>query len=134
MANPQSYAVQIEHTMRRAFDCDRSGVGGFVNSDYIRKHPFMALMCTLTFLCKNDDTHDVDIVSDFFEKFQYYGDWSIDQLLSFENNSAVISGSTYEIDYANGEEAIRAIINCFDKACDQLKFSLPNSQMDGYMS
>ena len=39
----QGYAVDIEHVLRRIFDCDRYGFGGEVNSDAIRKHPFLSM-------------------------------------------------------------------------------------------
>ena len=78
-------------------------------------------MCTLTFLCKQDETDDIRIVSDFFNKFRDYGKLSIDELLSLKDNTGVINGRKYELEYANGEEALQAIITEFRKACADLK-------------
>lgn len=111
IVNPQNYAIQIEGPMRKAFGYDRSEVGGLVNSDYIRQHPFTALMCTLAFLCKSDDDYDVDAVSNFFERFQCYEGMSIDQLLDSENNCKVISG----------EDIPQTMIDGFYEACAQMK-------------
>lgn len=115
----QSHAVRIEHIMRSVFDCDRSGMGGLVESSFIRKHPFTAIMSTIMYLCKRADSRDVDIASDFFEKFHFYSQWDIDELLSFENKTT--EGCSCEIEYANGKEAIIAIIDAFSEVCTQLK-------------
>lgn len=117
----QSFAVCIEHTMRDAFECGRLGVNGLVNSDYIRFHPFLAIMCTLTFLCKHDEADDIRIVSDFFGKFQYYDELSIDELLSLKSNVGEIGGHKYEIEYDDGEKALQTMIAEFNKACRCLK-------------
>lgn len=120
MTNSQSSAIRIEHIMSNVFECERFGVGGLVNSDYIRRHPFMAMMSTLTFLC-GSSRNDTTVAAKFFESYHYYGEWSIDELLSFESNCKVINGSTYEIEYANGEEAMESIIAAFSEACSKLK-------------
>lgn len=118
--NPQNYAIRIEHIMCDTFGCDRFGMGGFVNSDYIRRHPFMAIMSTLTYLYGRNEANCISAVSNFFDTYHYYGEWSIDELLSFEGNSKVINGSLYEIDYKNGEEALQSIIDAFSEVCTQL--------------
>lgn len=53
-------------------------------------------MCTLTFLCKQGEADDIRIVSDFFDKFQYYDELSIDELLSLKSNVGEISGRKYK--------------------------------------
>ena len=121
MKNPQNYAVSIERIMRSAFDCDRSGVGGLVESDYIRDYPFTAMMSTIMYLCERNNSDSINVASDFFDKYSYYGKWSIDKLLSFDSNTKEIDGCNYEIEYANGEEAIVAIIAAFSEICTQLK-------------
>lgn len=121
MKNPQSYAVSIERIMRSAFDCDRSDMGGLVESDYIRKYPFTAMMSTIMYLCERSDSNGINVASDFFNKYSYYGQWSVDQLLGFESATAEIDGCNYELEYANGEEAMNAIIAAFSEVCTQLK-------------
>ena len=121
MLNPQNYAVSIERIMRNVFDCDRSDVGGLVESDYIRNYPFTAMMSTIMYLCNSKDSNHIILVSNFFENYSYYGKWSIDELLSFDSNSKEIDECNYEIEYANGEEAITAIIAAFSEICTQLK-------------
>lgn len=118
--NSQSFAVWIEHIMCDAFECERGEIG-LVHSDYIRSHPFLAVMCTLTFLCKQDETDDIRIVSDFFNKFRKYDKFSIDELLSSEGNTGEINGLEYESEYTDGEEVLQAMITEFRKACADLK-------------
>ena len=120
MLNPQNYAIRIEQIMRGAFECDRSDIGGLVNSDYIRKYPFTAMISTVMYLCKRNDS-DVNIALSFFEKYSYYGQWNIDDLLSCENGTLKIDECNYELGYTDGEEAVNAIIADFSKVCTQLK-------------
>ena len=46
----QGYAVEIEHSLSSIFECDRYGFGGEVNSDCIRKHPFLSMTQGLAYL------------------------------------------------------------------------------------
>lgn len=117
----QNFAVCIENIMRGAFECERLEAIDLVDSDYIRYHPFLAIMCTLTFLCKQDEADDIRIVSDFFNKFWGYDKLSIDELLSSECNTGEINGLEYESEYTDGEEVLQAMITEFRKACADLK-------------
>lgn len=121
MVNSQNFAVRIELIMRSVFERDRSGMGGLVDSDYIRKYPFTAMMSTIMYLCERNDSNSVIAASDFFGKYNYYGQWSIDQLLGFESETAEIDGCNYELEYANGEEAMNAIFTAFSEVCRKLK-------------
>lgn len=116
----QNFAVWIEHIMRDAFECERGEIG-LVHSDYIKFHPFLTIMCTLTFLCKQDEADDIRIVSDFFNKFRDYDKLSIDELLSLKSNTFEINGFEYESEYTDGEEVLQAMITEFRKACADLK-------------
>ena len=78
-------------------------------------------MCTLTFLCKQDEADDIRIVSDFFNKFRDYDKLSIDELLSLKSNTFEINGFEYESEYTDGEEVLQAMITEFRKACADLK-------------
>lgn len=121
MVNSQNFAVRIELIMRSVFECDRSGVGGLVESDYIRKYPFTAMISTIMYLCKRNSGDNINVASNFFDKYGYYGKWSIDELLSFDSNTKKLDNCIYEIEYANGEEAMNAIIAAFSEVCTQLK-------------
>lgn len=114
MNNSHQYAIQIELIMRDAFDSNRFYLGGLVNSDYVEHHPFMVMMCTLTYLygCNKNGK---EVVQNFFETYMEYDNAEILDILglkSSENN-----GIAYEV----GEEAMQKIIDEFSKACEQLK-------------
>ena len=117
MNNPQAYAVEIEHIMSSVFNCDRYGVGGIVNSDSIRRNPYFSMVSALTFQYANCTAEKEKRIENFIEKYFYYSDWSLDVLLSFDSNSNIIDGSTYEIDYKNGEEALSNWIKDFSSVC-----------------
>lgn len=120
MLDSQIYAIRIEQIIRDAFECDRFAIGGLVNSDYIGKYPFTAMISTVMYLCERNDS-DINVALNFFEKYSYYGQWNIDELLSCENGTLEIDGCNYELGYINGEEAMNAIVDDFTKVCTQLK-------------
>lgn len=119
MASPQSYADRLEHIMCDVFNCERFGIGGLVNSDYIRRHPFTAMVSTLTFLSGSRNADNIEGVSKFFEDFSYYSGWSIDDFLNFDSNSKTFANGN--IEYDNGEEAMKDIISAFSETCKALK-------------
>lgn len=114
MNNSHQYAVQIELIMREAFESKRFDLGGFVNSDYIEYHPFMAMMCTLIYLygCNKKGK---EVVQNFFETYMEYDNAKILDILGLRNSEN--KGVAYEV----GEEAMQKFIDEFSKACEQLK-------------
>jgi len=111
----QSYAVSIEHILRRVFECDRCGFGGIANSDYIRKHPCAAMFSCLAYLYANASSEKRVEIEKFIEDHLLYADMSIDFLLSFENASKTDGAMTIELDCENGEIALQKIISEFDQ-------------------
>ena len=85
----QSFAVEIEHILSNIFECDRFGFGGQVNSDRIRKHPFLSMTQALAFLYalypQRKGAYD-----SFIDHFSFYEEMSLDELLSFDTNEKVI--------------------------------------------
>ena len=47
MFKPKNYAFQIETTIRAIFHCDRCGLGGIADADFIEKQPFIAIAMVL---------------------------------------------------------------------------------------
>lgn len=118
MTSAQNYAVRIEITMRDAFECGRFEIGGLVNSDCVKRNPFMAMMVTLAYLCDRGEAESTEIISNFFERFCSYDKLSVDEILNMGENS---EGDTDEIKHANGEEALKDIIACFEADCCKLR-------------
>ena len=120
MLNGQQFAQQIEYKMRSVFECERGGIGGLVESDYIRSYPFTAMISTLTYLYGCHAIKDIEAISNFFADWQYYSQWSIDDILKFENNVRQIQKVEYTIEYQNGEEAMKAMIDSFYNLCKNI--------------
>ena len=118
MTSAQNYAVRIEITMRDAFECGRFEIGGLVNSDCVKRNPFMAMMVTLAYLCDRGEAESTEIISNFFERFCSYDKLSVDEILNLGENS---KESTDGNKYANGEEALKDIIACFEADCYKLR-------------
>lgn len=120
MASAQNHAVRIERTMQVAFKRDRFEVGGLINSDYIRKYPFSSMMITLAYLCENNDTENLDVLSDFFGKYSYYSELSINEILE-------IGTIDEKTDFVNedksigGESILMDMISAFNEAYKKLK-------------
>lgn len=75
----QSHAVSMEHQLRTAFDSDRYGLGGFINSDHIRKVGFIP---TLILLLSKKYIHSGDrrMIDDFINDILHYSGVSMDDL------------------------------------------------------
>ena len=111
----QGYAVSIEHILRKIFDCDRFGFGGQVNSDFIRKHPFLSMTQGLAYKYALYPQKRKNIDA-FINHFSFYSAMSLDDLLSFDTNSKIIGITTYELEKENGLEQVEYMINEFESA------------------
>ena len=105
----QSYAVEIEYILCKIFNCNRFGIGGIANSDYIRRQPIPAMFCGLTFLLSANPAKKA-MIEKFINEHMYYADMSIDYLLSFATNEKRDGTSTITINFDNGEKALQDII------------------------
>ena len=67
----QGKAVAIEWTLRSIFNCDRFGFGGQINSDAIRKHPFLSMTQGLAVIYERIPEKRTAIYK-FIEDFSFY--------------------------------------------------------------
>jgi len=115
MLNGQTYAIEIEHILCRIFSCERFGFGGIVNSDFIRQHPYTAMVCGLAYIAATADNARRNEIETFISNFSFYSDMSIDTLLSFETSEKVIDGITIQLEEDNGQQTVEKIIVEFRK-------------------
>lgn len=108
----QGYAVEIEMILRNIFKCERFGFGGQVNSDAIRKHPYLSMTQGLAFLYATEEIKRKQI-DKFVDEFSYYSDFSLDELLSFDTNEKVVGSNTIGLTKNNGLEEVEYIISAF---------------------
>lgn len=113
----QGYAVEIEMILRNIFKCDRFGFGGQVNSDAIRKHPYLSMTQGLAFLYATEETKRKQI-DKFVDEFSFYSDMSLDELLSFDINEKVVGSTTIGLTKNNGLEEVEYIISAFKKVVE----------------
>lgn len=110
----QGFAIEIEHILSNIFECDRLGFGGQINSEQIREHPFLSMTQGLAFLYalypQKRKAYD-----SFIERFSFYEEMSLDELLSFDTNEKVINSKTIQIEKENGLEQIQYMISEFRK-------------------
>lgn len=110
----QSYAVSIEHDLRKVFNCDRFGFGGIANSDFIRKQPFPAMFSALSYIYATAGNEKRNIIEKFISDVMFYSEMSIDYLLSFDTSEKTEGISTIDIGFENGEIALEKIISDFE--------------------
>lgn len=111
----QSYAVEIEMILRNIFNCDRFGFGGQVNSDAIRKHPFLSMTQGLSFIYATQEEKHPKI-DKFINEFSFYDNVSLDDLLSFDTNEKTTGSYTMQLAKNNGLEEVEYIISSFRQA------------------
>lgn len=69
MSKIYDYAFQIEVTLNSIFNCEKFGIGGIVDSNFIAKEPFIPMGLILgNFYNKVDPSFKVKI-DKFFEKY-----------------------------------------------------------------
>lgn len=77
----QNYAISIEHKLSNIFNCDRGGIGGMVNSDFIRPMPYGVMVATLMFLYKEKDIVSQKNIEKFINDYQFYSNKRIDEII-----------------------------------------------------
>lgn len=112
MIKAQGYAVEIEMILRSIFKCERFGFGGQVNSDAIRKHPFLSITQGLAFIYATSESKRKEI-DKFIDDFNFYSDFSLDELLSFDAKENSREYVTIELQKNNGLEEVEYIISAF---------------------
>lgn len=113
----QSYAGSMEDNMSRVFGCGRGGLAGIVNSDFIRRNTLAAVLMTCGYIYGLVDDLGKGAIENFIEETSFYWQMNLDELLSFETSSKTIGIETIEIEYENGEEAVRDMLGEFSKIC-----------------
>ena len=60
-------AVSLEMIARKVYQCNRGGMGGYIDADHFEYSPFDAALIALAPLWKNIDSHSVE---DFLSKWE----------------------------------------------------------------
>lgn len=111
----QSYAIRIENILCGVFSCERCGVGGIVNSDYIRRWPVTSMIHAAIYVYSKANDIEKKAIEEYIHKVTFYSEWSIDQLLSFESKEKIIDGITYQLEFENGKQQLEHIIQEFEE-------------------
>jgi hypothetical protein len=69
------YAVSIEHKLRNIFKCERGGLGGIIDADYIDSNPFSAMGCAIAVFYNTNENKIM--IDNFLNQFYFYNDKSI---------------------------------------------------------
>lgn len=115
----QGLAGEIEFILRDIFECERFGFGGQVNSDRIRKHPYLSMVQGLAYLYALNPQKRKTI-EEFVEHFSFYENMHMDELLSFDTNEKTIDKCTIQIEKANGLEQVEYMIEEFRKIVEKI--------------
>ena len=113
----QGFAVEIEHILSSIFECDRFGFGGQVNSDRVRRHPYLSMTQGLAYLYAMCP-HKRKVIEGFVNDFCFYESMSLDELLSFDTNEKSIDKCNIQIEKDNGLEQVEYMISEFRKVVE----------------
>lgn len=69
MFKPNDYAFQIEVTVKAMFNCDRYGIGGIADANFIERQPFVAIALVLGNFYNKVGTSYKEKIDDFFGKY-----------------------------------------------------------------
>ncbi len=69
MFKPLDYAFQIEVTVKAVFKCDKYGIGGIADANFIEKQPFIAMALVLGNFYNKVDISFKYKIDDFFGKY-----------------------------------------------------------------
>lgn len=114
------HALHIENIVCKVFACDgRTRSETLAYCGNTESHPFWVMISTLTYL---DGCGKIcrETLKKFYNDFLFFADFSISDLLRFSSNSGRINGVLTEIKYKNGEDAMNAMEDAFDKICSHL--------------
>lgn len=109
MGNAKQYATEIEHILCKVFDCKRFGFGGIVDSDFIRKNPFIAIASGLAFIYAEDSSKKCEIDL-YLEKYSYYLKYDLDMLIRASDGKIEPNWDYDQEEYGSGEEIVKSII------------------------
>lgn len=69
MANAHAYAMQVEMVSRRVFRCDRGGMAGIIDADFIEGNLYAGITAGLGYLyatAEDDKKQEIDsFISDY---------------------------------------------------------------------
>lgn len=69
MLKDHDYAYQIEVTVRAMFNCDKYGIGGIADANFIVKQPFIAIALVLGNFYNKVDICYKEKIDDFLGKY-----------------------------------------------------------------
>ena len=69
-------AIELEHIVRRVYDCDRGGVSGMVDADYFDDKPIQAAVLVVAYLYAHNLIQDPYAFDEFLHKYETIFDYS----------------------------------------------------------
>lgn len=114
---PHDYAVDIEFSLMKIFECDKYGLGGFVTADVIEGMPLTALFMGASYLYGTTSGDKRTAVEQFIADNYFICSLqlSMRELLELDLPYYEKGNVRYDIEYENGEVAINSIIERFEK-------------------
>ena len=86
----KNYSLDIEWRMRDIFNCDRFGMGGIADSDFIRSAPYTSMISTLMYLYNERDIVTQEHYKNFIGKYSFYSNYDIDKIISEQGEKEFI--------------------------------------------
>src|SRR5690554_5659218 len=79
-AESHSLAISIEWTLRKLFNCERFGLGGFINSDSIEASPMQSFRIGFAAIYAGASSDKRIVIDRFIDDNYQYEDMNIEEL------------------------------------------------------
>jgi hypothetical protein len=104
--------------LRRALKCERGGIAGLIDADFIETNCYVPIAYTLGYLYAKADVSKRSEIEEFLRKYDYYLRFGIKVLLKFTSRDLEVEGDLYSISVDNGEKALKQILDDLSRICN----------------
>lgn len=114
-----AFAVEIEEIMCGVFNCERYGLGGQVDADGIKHHPFLSMTQALAFLFAKKPEKKNEIF-EFMKEYALIENLGIESILSSPSSERKISNNiVIDLGCEDGNEYMKQFVKRFREVCTQ---------------
>lgn len=79
-AESHSLAISMEWALRRIFNCERFGLGGFIDSDSIERNPMQSFRLGFAVIYPNSSRDKKAVIDAFIDGNYQYEEQNIDEI------------------------------------------------------
>lgn len=86
----KNISVGVEWDLRNIFNCERFGMGGIADSDFINGSPYTCMIATLMYMYKESDEQKKADIKRFIEKYSFYSNDTIEDIIIKQGEKEIL--------------------------------------------